>query len=246
MKEKERIQKILKALEKEYANVRCALQHESPFQLLVATILSAQCTDKKVNEVTPDLFKCFPTPESFAKASIENIEHSIRSIGLFRSKAKNIKKMSEVLVSDFNSEVPNTLDQLVSLAGVGRKTANVVLGEVFGKSEGVVVDTHVARISQLLGLTKHTDALKIERDLIKKIPEKSWVQFSHRLIWHGRLICIARRPQCHDCVLLSLCPRKGLKKLAPAKPKALQLTKTGELRAIEKKKLTKKRHVNRA
>lgn len=219
MKAADRVRQIIPLLQKEFPNAKCALYHENAFQLLVATILSAQCTDKKVNEVTPDLFKKYSRPEDFAKAPATDIEKAIKKIGLFRSKAKNIKLMAEKLCKDFDSQVPDNLEDLIQLAGVGRKTANVVLGEIFGKSEGVVVDTHVRRISQLLGLTKNDHPEKIEKDLMKIVPKENWVIFAHLLILHGRRTCIARRPHCEDCVLHELCPH-GIKLLKLKRKKA--------------------------
>lgn len=234
LKKSEKISGILNRLEENYPHVKCALDHKSPFQLLIATILSAQCTDKKVNEVTPQLFKKYPTPQKMAKASIAEIEHEIRQIGLFRSKAKSLKQSSERLVEDFGSEVPGNVEDLLSLRGVARKTANVVLGEIFNQPDGVVVDTHVKRISYLLGLTKETDPKKIEQELNKLIPREEWVNFTHRVIHHGRQICVARRPQCLDCCLLDLCGRKGLKKLPQRPSGALSLDAKGELRPLKK------------
>lgn len=222
MKWQERVQGLIEVMPGLFPNAECALHHDTPFQLLVATILSAQCTDKKVNEITPNLFKKFPTPEAFAQASIAQIEKEIKSIGLFRSKAKNIKSMATDLVEKHNSEVPQSLGELVKLGGVGRKTANVVLGECFGTSEGVVVDTHVQRLSQLIGLTKYSDPIKIERDLNQKIPREYWVKFSHWLILHGRQTCIARRPQCDTCKIRPYCARRGLKAQILKKKKTKQ------------------------
>lgn len=202
--------RVLRALKKEYPEVHCALVHHSPFELLVATILSAQCTDARVNIVTPALFKQFPDPAAFASAKLSAIEKAIQSTGFFRAKAKNIKSCSTSLVDNFGGEVPEDLDALVSLAGVGRKTANVVLGVAFGKATGVVVDTHVGRLSRRLGLTANTDAVKVEADLMRLLPKSEWIDFSHRLIAHGRRICIARRPKCDECVMRDFCPRIGV------------------------------------
>lgn len=207
---KQRVRKILRRLKKTYPDAECALIHESPFQLLVATILSAQCTDERVNSVTPTLFERFPTPQDLADASQEEVEAIVRPLGFFRSKATNIRGMAQGLVDRHDGELPRTLDELVALPGVGRKTANVVLGTAFGIASGVVVDTHVKRISNLLGLTKSKNPDIIERDLTKILPKKEWVDYSHRLIHHGRQICIARRPRCTECPLLDVCPRVGL------------------------------------
>ena len=207
---KRRAGQVVRALKKEYPEVHCALVHSSPFELLVATILSAQCTDARVNIVTPDLFQKYPDPAAFAAAPLPAIEKAIQSTGFFRNKAKNIKAASTAIVDDHGGEVPETLDELVGLAGVGRKTANVVLGVAFGKATGVVVDTHVGRLSRRLGLTANTDAVKVEADLMAIIPQKEWIDFSHRLIAHGRRICIARKPKCDDCLMNDFCPRIGV------------------------------------
>ena len=207
---KQQALQVARALEKRYGQAVCALNHESPFQLLTATILSAQCTDERVNMVTPQLFVKYPTPAALAKASQADVESIIQSIGFFRAKSTNIRGMARQLVEDHNGEIPQTLDELIQLPGVGRKTANVVLGTAFGIASGVVVDTHVRRITGLLGLTKNIDPVKIETDLQKLLPPSEWIQFSHRLIHHGRRICVARRPNCVECPLLELCPRVGL------------------------------------
>jgi len=208
--------KIAEVLARTYPNAVCALHHNSAFQLLAATILSAQCTDERVNMVTPELFRAYPTPHDLAAARQEDVEKIIQSTGFFRAKANNLRGMAQGLVERFGGKVPKSLDDLVTLPGVGRKTANVVLGTVYGIASGVVVDTHVTRICNLLALTKHTDAVKIEQDLIQLLPQEEWVDFSHRLIHHGRKICIARRPKCTECPLLPLCPRVGLLELRPA------------------------------
>lgn len=201
---------VVKGLAEEYADAECALVHKNAFELVVATILSAQCTDVRVNMVTPELFKKWPTPEKMARAKVEDLEKAIQSTGFFRNKAKNILGCCEKLVAEHGGEVPRTLAELVKLPGVGRKTANVVLGTAYGIPSGVVVDTHVTRLCNRLGLTQHTDAVKIEQDLIKLLPEAEWINFSHRLIHHGRRICNARKPLCGDCVLLEICPRIGV------------------------------------
>lgn len=210
---KQRASKIARALAKAYPDAVCALQHEDPFQLLVATILSAQCTDERVNMVTPVLFREYPTPEKLARSSQADVERIIKSTGFFRAKATSIRKMAANVADEHGGKVPRTMDELIHLPGVGRKTANVVLGTAFGIATGVVVDTHVKRIAHLLGLTKHTAPEKIEQDLMELLPKEEWVNFAHRLIHHGRRICIARRPKCTECPLLALCPRVGLSPL---------------------------------
>ena len=201
----DRIAAILKALDEAYPNVECALTHSSPWQLLVATILSAQCTDVRVNMVTPELFRRFPTPAAMAKATLPELESLIRTTGFFRNKAKSIQGAARKISSDFNNHVPQTLAELITIPGAARKTANVVLGVSFGRAEGVVVDTHVHRISRRLELTTNNDPQKIEQDLMKIIPREKWILFSHQIIWHGRSLCIARKPKCVDCPLESLC-----------------------------------------
>lgn len=207
-KEKARVAKILKILKSTYPNVKTQLGYGSPFELLVATILSAQCTDKQVNGVTKELFKKLRTPHDFASASNETIENLIRPTGYFRNKAKNIKKCSESLLEKYDGQVPQSLDELVKLPGVGRKTANVVLGSVFN-IPGIVVDTHVARISKRLGLTENNNPVKIEYDLMEVIPKKEWSDFSLQLIYFGRAICKARKPMCPTCPLYDLCHFPG-------------------------------------
>ncbi len=202
--------KVVRALRRDYPDAECALRHENAFQLLIATILSAQCTDVRVNIVTKDLFSSYPTPAHFAKAPLRSLETAIQSTGFFRNKAKNIKACCELLVKRYDGEVPRDLEQLVELPGIGRKTANVVLGTAFGMPTGVVVDTHVSRISRRLGLTEKSDAVKIERDLMLVLPKKEWIDFSHRMIHHGRRICKARKPLCDDCGMNKFCPRIGV------------------------------------
>lgn len=202
--------KIARQLAKTYADAECALSHDSPYQLLAATILSAQCTDERVNLVTPALFRKYPSVEKLAVAKQSELEAIIRSTGFFRAKAANLIGMAKGVVEQHGGDIPRTLEELVQLPGVGRKTANVLLGTAFGIASGVVVDTHVKRITNLLGLTKSANAEQIERDLIELLPESEWVNFSHQLIHHGRRICIARRPKCTECPLLKLCPRIGL------------------------------------
>lgn len=189
---------------------RCSLDFRSPFELVVATILSAQCTDRRVNLVTPELFRRWPDAAALAAASPEAVEEVIRSTGFFRAKAKNIRGCAQALVERHGGVVPETLAELVRLPGVGRKTANVVLGVAFGRAEGVVVDTHVGRISRRLGLTRRADATGAEKDLLREIPREHWIAFSHRLIDHGRAVCLARKPRCGGCGLADLCPRKGV------------------------------------
>jgi endonuclease-3 len=201
---------VVRRLAKEYPDAECALHYETPFQLLIATILSAQCTDERVNLVTKELFKQYPDAHALAAAPLKTVEKIIQSAGFFRMKAKNIVGCSQKLVERHEGEVPQDLDALVLLPGVGRKTANVVLGTAFGIPTGVVVDTHVTRLSYRLGLTSQTDAVKIERDLMQVLPEKEWIDYSHRIIHHGRRICKARRPLCEDCVLNTICPKVGV------------------------------------
>jgi endonuclease III len=207
---KARTSAIVAQLAKDYGDAECALHHKNAFQLLVATILSAQCTDERVNMVTPALFKQFPTPAAFAAAPLEAIEKAIQSTGFFRNKAKSIKACSEALVDNHKGQVPRTLEEMVELAGVGRKTANVVLGVAFGLPTGVVVDTHVGRLSRRLGLTANDDPVKVEADLMALLPKSEWIAFSHRLIHHGRQICQARKPKCDACQLSPLCPKIGV------------------------------------
>jgi len=208
--EKKRAGQVLKRLKVDYPTAECALNYESPLQLLVATILSAQCTDVRVNIVTKELFKKYQTAADFAAVSQTALEKAIQSTGFFRNKAQNIRACCQQLVERYGGEVPQDLDALVELPGVGRKTANVVLGTAFGLATGVVVDTHVSRLSQRLGLTTQKDAVKIERDLIEELPRKEWVGFSHRMIHHGRQICVARKPRCEQCSMLKFCPQIGV------------------------------------
>lgn len=200
---------ILQRLRAAYPGVHCELLHDNPFQLLVATILSAQCTDARVNMVTPALFRQYPDAPSMAAAEQEDIEKLIHSTGFFRSKAKNIRLASVALVAHHGGDIPRDMDSLTRLPGVGRKTANVVLGNAFGIEAGVVVDTHVARVSRRLGLTAHDDPVKIERDLMTIVPRPSWTEWSHLLIWHGRRRCFARKPDCAHCEVADICPSAG-------------------------------------
>ncbi len=203
---KDRTGKIVRALKKTYPEVTCALNHSTPFELLVATILSAQCTDERVNIVTETLFRKYRTPKAYADADPAELEKDISSINFFRNKARSIQGMARTVLDQHGGQVPQDLDALVLLPGVGRKTANVVLGTAFGIPTGVVVDTHVSRLSQLLGLTENKTPEKIEADLIALLPKKEWIDFSHRLIWHGRRVCKARKPDCANCSLEALCP----------------------------------------
>jgi endonuclease-3 len=202
---KARIAQILALLDKMYPNVTCALHHENAWQLLVATILSAQCTDKRVNEVTPGLFKKYPTIQDFAAAKPEELAQDIRSTGFFNNKTKSIIGAARKILSDFGGDVPRDMEKLLTVPGAARKTANVVLGTAFGIAAGVVVDTHVQRISQRLDLTKESDPGKIEKDLMKIIPQEKWILFSHQIIHHGRALCVARKPRCQECGLNPLC-----------------------------------------
>ena len=201
-----RVRKIIARLEKAYPEATCALHHKSALELLVATILSAQSTDARVNMVTPALFAKYKTAQDFASADPRVLEQEIHSTGFFRNKTKSIIGMAQALIERHGGTVPDTMEQLVQLSGVGRKTANVVLGTWFGKNEGIVVDTHVQRLATLLGLTKQRDPVKIERDLMTLLPRDKWTWFSHTLILHGRRVCIARRPKCDVCVINQLCP----------------------------------------
>lgn len=207
---KSQAKKVIKKLKEHYADAECALVHDTPFQLLIATILSAQCTDERVNIVTKALFALHPTPQDLATLPLAELEKLIQSTGFFRNKAKNIQACCRELVEKHNGEVPRDLESLTALAGVGRKTANVVLGTAFGIPSGVVVDTHVHRLTRRLGLTDADDPVKIERDLMEIVPKSEWIDFSHRLIWHGRKICKARKPLCDDCPMNDFCPRIGV------------------------------------
>lgn len=203
---KKRTTEIIKRLTKAYPDAHCALNHTNPFELLIATILSAQCTDARVNIVTATLFRKYRCPEDFVKASQAELEKDIHSTGFFRNKAKNIKAASQRLIDVYGGEIPQTMEEILTLGGVARKTANVVLGNAFGIASGVVVDTHVMRLSQRLGLTKQKTPEKIELDLQKLVPKKDWVMFPHWMIFHGRQICNARKPKCKECILRDICP----------------------------------------
>jgi len=203
---------MLEALRKAYPDAATQLHHANPFQLLVATILSAQCTDERVNKITPALFKRFPDPAAFANARPEDVEEAIRSTGFFHGKAKSIMESSKMILERFGGKVPRDMDSLLSLRGVARKTANVVMGAAFGVASGVVVDTHVKRLAVRLGLSKNTDPVKVELDLMRQLPKESWIDFSNQLVLHGRRVCKAIKPLCSACPLAAACPRNGVKK----------------------------------
>jgi endonuclease III len=202
---RERLDEILRRLDRMYPGATCALTHRSPWELLVATILSAQCTDKRVNEVTPGLFAKYPTPRDFAAASQEELANDIRSTGFFNNKAKSVIGAAKRVVGEFGGKVPRTIEEMLTIPGAARKTANVVLGTAYGIASGVVVDTHVQRVSARLDLTKQSDPVKIEQDLVKILPPERWILFSHQIILHGRALCVARRPKCDGCDLNELC-----------------------------------------
>jgi endonuclease III len=210
-----RAKKIFAALQQAYPDAHCELNFSNPLELLVATILSAQCTDRRVNIVTENLFQKFRTAEDFAKADARELEQAIKTAGFYRNKAKNIKAAAQSIVEKHGGKVPRTMEELVELGGVGRKTANVVLGNAFDVQLGIAVDTHVARLSFRLGFTNDTDPVKIEAILMKLIPQDRWTLVSHLLIWHGRRRCFARKPDCRDCEVLKLCPRLGVKEKLP-------------------------------
>lgn len=210
MTEKERKASVIKAVKAAYPKAGCSLKHRSVWQLMVATILSAQCTDERVNLTTPNLFKAYPTPKALGDAKQEDVEKLIRSCGFYKNKAKNIIAASKTIAENYKGRVPKTMEELTTLPGVARKTANVVLGTGYGINDGIVVDTHVTRLSNRLDLSKNTEPEKIEKDLIKIVPREEWTNFSHQLIAHGRTICQARNPKCAECPLSSLCPRKGV------------------------------------
>jgi endonuclease III len=204
----QRVSAILEKLDEAYPNVTCALEHHTAFQLLISTILSAQCTDERVNQVTKTLFVKYPTPKDFACANPSELEQDIRPTGFFRNKTKSIVGASKKIVEEFGGEVPRTMEELLTLPGVARKTANVVLGTAYGIAVGVVVDTHVIRLSNRLDFTRNSDPKKIEQDLMRVIPREKWILFSHQLIWHGRKVCQARKPKCAECNLEQLCYAK--------------------------------------
>jgi endonuclease-3 len=201
---------LVKTLRKDYPHNTTALAHKDAFQLLTAVILSAQCTDARVNLVTPALFAKYPTAEKMAKADIKDVEKIIRSTGFYHAKAKSITESAKKIVSDFGGKVPGEMDELLTLRGVARKTANVVLSDFFGKAEGVVVDTHVKRLAFRMGLSKNTDPVKVEKDLMKKLPRKDWIWAGNALVWHGRKVCPARKPACQTCSINKLCPKNGV------------------------------------
>jgi endonuclease-3 len=203
-----RVDAILKELDRMYPNVTCALHHSNAWELLVATILSAQCTDKRVNEVTPGLFKKYPTMEDFANVNQDELANDIRSTGFFNNKARSVIGAAKKIQSEFKGEIPRNIDDLLTVPGAARKTANVVLGTAFGIASGVVVDTHVSRIAQRLDLTKNDDPVNIEKDLMKTIPQNRWILFSHQVIHHGRALCVARKPKCAECSLDPICYAK--------------------------------------
>lgn len=203
---------VAKLLAQAYPDAQCALVHRNPYELLVATILSAQCTDERVNQVTRELFAKCPTPQALAELPVKELEKIIQSTGFYRNKARNLHDCCQKLVEEHSGQVPAEMEKLVQLPGVGRKTANVVLGTAFGIPSGVVVDTHVARIVRRLGLTRHKDPAKIEQDLMQQLLPHEWINFSHRLIWHGRKVCKARRPLCDQCILATICPKIGVSK----------------------------------
>ncbi len=212
--------KIYFVLTKSYPNVRCELDFKNPFQLLVATVLSAQCTDKRVNQTTPDLFKKYKSIKKMAKADLSDIERLVKSTGFFRAKAKSIKLLSEKIMNDFDGQVPDRLEDLITLPGVGRKTANVVLGHAFN-TPGITVDTHFGRLSRRFGWSKSNDPVKVEFEVGDLIPQKEWTNLSQRLIWHGRRVCHSRKPACGACSLSKLCPSFGIGEMDPIKAKRL-------------------------
>jgi endonuclease-3 len=229
---RKRVEAILPVLRKTYPAAKCSLDHRTPLQLLVATILSAQCTDDRVNIVTRDLFRKFKSAEDYAHATEEQLGQEIRSTGFFRNKSKSIRAMAASLVERHHGQVPKTMDELTALAGVGRKTANVVLGNAFGQNIGIVVDTHVSRLSQRLELTNHSDPQKIELDLMEIVPQEQWTLWSHLLIFHGRQICIARQPRCEQCPILTDCPT-GPKILAQRQMTERQILKKGNKKKLK-------------
>lgn len=208
---KERTEEIIRLLRRAHPDARCALNHSSAFELLIATILSAQCTDERVNIVTADLFRKYRKPEDYLKVPAAELQQDIRTTGFFRNKTKSIQGASKMIAEEFGGRVPQTMEELLKLPGVARKTANVVLGVAYGKASGIVVDTHVARLTRRLRLTRNKEAGKIERDLMEIVPRKDWIDFAHLLIFHGRRVCKARRPLCEECVVEKLCPSSILK-----------------------------------
>jgi endonuclease-3 len=217
---KVRAKAVYRQLTKSYPNVRCELDYRTPFQLLVATVLSAQCTDKRVNQTTPALFKKYPNPKKMAKADLKDIQKLVKSTGFYRAKAKNIKALSNKIMEEFEGDVPSNLDDLITLQGVGRKTANVVLGHAFG-IPGITVDTHFGRLSRRFGWSKQNDPVKVEFEVGKLIAEKEWTNLSQRMIWHGRRVCHSRKPACGACPIAKLCPSYGIGEIDPIKAKRL-------------------------
>ncbi|OGR42886.1 MAG: endonuclease III [Elusimicrobia bacterium GWA2_61_42] len=202
---------LVKVLKAAYPRADCSLAHRNPFELLMATILSAQCTDERVNKVTPALFRKYPGPAELAKAPLAGLEKLVHSTGFYKSKALSLKEASKAITENFGGKVPRSMEELRTLRGVARKTANVVLGSAYGIAAGVVVDTHVKRLAFRLGFTRHTDPEKVEQDLMKALPKEEWIWFAHALVLHGRAVCAARKPLCGECPLGRLCPRKGVK-----------------------------------
>ena len=220
VRKKVRARVIYRILSKTYPNVRCELNYKTPFQLLVATVLSAQCTDKRVNQTTPALFKSYPHPLKMAHADIKDIQRLVKSTGFYRAKAKNIKSLSSKIITDFNGKVPNNLESLITLPGVGRKTANVVLGHAFG-IPGITVDTHFGRLSRRFGWSKSLDPVKVEFEVGDLIPRKEWTNLSQRLIWHGRRVCHSRKPACGACPIAKYCPSFGVGEMDPIKARRM-------------------------
>lgn len=210
--EKKKLGELTSVLRKAYPDADCSLDHKDPFQLLIATILSAQCTDERVNKVTPALFRKYPGPAAMAKAPVADLEKLVHSTGFYKNKALSLKEASRAITENFGGKVPGDMEKLLTLRGVARKTANVVLGSSFGIAAGVVVDTHVKRVAFRLGLTKETDPAKIEQDLMKALPKSDWIWFAHALVLHGRAVCDARKPLCEKCPAEALCPKNGVKK----------------------------------
>ena len=220
VRKKVRARVIYRILSKTYPNVQCELNYKTPYQLLVATVLSAQCTDKRVNQTTPALFKSYPNPLKMAQADIKDIQRLVKSTGFYRAKAKNIKTLSSKIITDFNGKVPNNLESLITLPGVGRKTANVVLGHAFG-IPGITVDTHFGRLSRRFGWSKSLDPVKVEFEVGDLFPKKEWTNLSQRLIWHGRRVCHSRKPACGACPIANYCPSFGVGEMDPIKAKRM-------------------------
>jgi endonuclease-3 len=234
MKKIEMASEVFSRLKTVHPDAHCELNHSNAYELLLATILSAQCTDARVNMVTPELFKKYPTPQKLAQARLEEVQETIKSINFFRNKSKSLIQCAQQLVEKYKGEIPKTIEELSELAGVGRKTANVVLGNAFNINIGIVVDTHVKRTSYLLGLTKHTDPVKIEMDLMKLFPNEQWTDLSHLLIFLGRRTCLARRPQCDLCNLKDICPSKN--KFLKARQKSIHDTKSKAVNTSSRRK----------